>query len=236
MFLNKMPKNRTGGKKGKKQSSKGVFLDSKIEHPDGAEQEIGVITKLLGNRRMMVTCFRTVKQTDDSALLSRGATAGAAAGAVGPHWPQSNVLDAEQARLLAAANDTRGGGGEDSKDSTKKERMCHVRGKLRGRVWMNVGDYVLISLHTDLDDEKGDIIHKYPQHQISGLKKDGMIPSNTEINEGSGTSEYTNNDDIFEFVEMDSDEECKDMKQPSREMPPSSSEEESEDDFNVDEI
>ena len=54
-----MPKNRTGGKKGRKQSSKGVNLDTKIEFPDD-DEEIGVINKLLGNRRMMVTCCRPV--------------------------------------------------------------------------------------------------------------------------------------------------------------------------------
>ena len=39
-------------------------------------------------------------------------------------------------------------------------RLCHIRGKLRKRVWMGVGDIVLLGLR-DFQDQKADIILKY---------------------------------------------------------------------------
>ena len=37
------------------------------------------------------------------------------------------------------------------------KRLCHIRGKMRKKVWVMVGDIVLVSLR-DFQDEKGDII------------------------------------------------------------------------------
>lgn len=58
-----------------------------------------------------------------------------------------------------------------------KRRICHIRGGLRKKVWLNVGDLVLISLREFLKDDKekygrGDIIDKYDPAHISRLKRD----------------------------------------------------------------
>ncbi len=58
-----------------------------------------------------------------------------------------------------------------------KRRLCHIRGGLRKKVWLNVGDLVLISLREFLKDDKekygrGDIIDKYDPSHVSKLKKD----------------------------------------------------------------
>lgn len=61
-----------------------------------------------------------------------------------------------------------------------KTRLCHIRGSMRKRVWMNVGDLVLISLRSfektpDEDAtktyEKGDIVAKYDEEHYGKLKK-----------------------------------------------------------------
>ena len=39
-------------------------------------------------------------------------------------------------------------------------RLCHIRGKLRKKVWVNQGDIVLIGLR-DYQDAKADVILKY---------------------------------------------------------------------------
>merc|ERR1712195_417513 len=39
-------------------------------------------------------------------------------------------------------------------------RLCHIRGKLRKRVWIGVGDIVLLGLR-EFQDQKADIILKY---------------------------------------------------------------------------
>ena len=66
-----------------------------------------------------------------------------------------------------------------------KRRLCHIRGGLRKKVWLNVGDLVLISLREfgsatvggDEDSasnkwERGDIINKYDSGHVGRLKKD----------------------------------------------------------------
>jgi translation initiation factor 1A len=57
-------------------------------------------------------------------------------------------------------------------DNTK--RICHIRGKLHRRVWMSLGDVVLISTR-DYQEEKGDIIHKYNQEEVKLLKAEGLL-------------------------------------------------------------
>merc|ERR1711884_173099 len=40
------------------------------------------------------------------------------------------------------------------------KRLCHIRGKLRKKVWINQSDIVLIGLR-DYQDAKADVIQKY---------------------------------------------------------------------------
>eukprot|EP00414_Alexandrium_minutum_P007027 CAMPEP_0113819932 /NCGR_PEP_ID=MMETSP0328-20130328/986_1 /TAXON_ID=39455 /ORGANISM="Alexandrium minutum" /LENGTH=142 /DNA_ID=CAMNT_0000787865 /DNA_START=108 /DNA_END=536 /DNA_ORIENTATION=+ /assembly_acc=CAM_ASM_000350 len=65
-------------------------------------------------------------------------------------------------------------------DGTK--RLCHIRGKMRKKVWVNQGDIVLVSLR-DFQDEKGDIIVKYTSDEARNLKTYGELPDNVKINE-----------------------------------------------------
>jgi translation initiation factor 1A len=55
-------------------------------------------------------------------------------------------------------------------DSTTK--ICHIRGKFKRRVWINVGDTVLISLR-EFEDGKADVIHKYTPEESEILKFQG---------------------------------------------------------------
>jgi translation initiation factor 1A len=51
------------------------------------------------------------------------------------------------------------------------KRLCHIRGKMRKRVWIATGDIVLISLR-DFQDEKADIITKRIQETFAILAKE----------------------------------------------------------------
>jgi translation initiation factor 1A len=55
----------------------------------------------------------------------------------------------------------------------KKERLCHVRGKMRKRDWVNEGDIILIGIR-EYDPNKADIISKLTNSQIRDLKKGGI--------------------------------------------------------------
>lgn len=75
-------------------------------------------------------------------------------------------------------------------------RLCHVRGKLRGKTFIFLGDIVLISLR-DFQDNKADIISKYSNDHINILKNEG------DINFENTKSEIENNmESIFSFDEI----------------------------------
>ena len=81
-------------------------------------------------------------------------------------------------------------------------RLCHIRGKLRKRVWINQSDIVLIGLR-DFQDAKADVILKYSADEARNLKSYGEFPDSVKINEaiefgGEG-------DDDIEFDDVDSD-------------------------------
>ena len=54
-------------------------------------------------------------------------------------------------------------------------RLCHIRGKMRKKVWIGNGDIILVSLR-DFQDEKADIIMKYNAEEARSLKAMGELP------------------------------------------------------------
>ncbi|MFH4979947.1 hypothetical protein AB6A40_006656 [Gnathostoma spinigerum] len=64
-----------------------------------------------------------------------------------------------------------------------KPRLCHIRGKLRKKVWINTGDIILIGLR-DYQDDKADVILKYNPDEARNLKSCGQLPENAKLNEG----------------------------------------------------
>jgi translation initiation factor 1A len=61
-----------------------------------------------------------------------------------------------------------------------RTRLCKIRGSLR--VWIQVGDIVLISLR-DFEDTKADVIWKYTADEAKKLKRNGALPDCTKLNE-----------------------------------------------------
>lgn len=94
------------------------------------------------------------------------------------------------------------------------ERLCHVRGKMRRRVWVVLGDYVLVGLR-DYQDKKGDIIHKYTANQTGKLIKSGLIKAPTDnytyepdVDDDVDTyiKETINYDDLYDDISCSSDD------------------------------
>jgi translation initiation factor 1A len=99
-----------------------------------------------------------------------------------------------------------------------RERICHIRGNMRKKVWLSPGDIVLISLReldrsgntTTASIERGDICAKYDQRVIYKLKdKDRTINDRLftiiEKNEGTGNKGGIPAQDEFGFVFDDDD-------------------------------
>jgi translation initiation factor 1A len=83
-------------------------------------------------------------------------------------------------------------------DWTKKNKIGNIRGKMRKRVFVNLGDIVLVT-ERDFDDSKVDIIGKFQPSQMGYLKRFVDVPP---INELSGTGDID-----FEYEGEDGDED-----------------------------
>jgi len=73
-----------------------------------------------------------------------------------------------------------------------KTRQCHIRGKMRKKVWINKGDIILLGLR-DYQDNKADVIAKYKPDEIRQLKilkhlpdKDDYTQEDNDDNKNDG--------------------------------------------------
>jgi len=68
-----------------------------------------------------------------------------------------------------------------------KKRICHIRGKMRKKVWVNVSDIVLLGLRA-FQDAKADVILKYTADESRKLKSLGELPDSTSIVDTGSTA------------------------------------------------
>ena len=55
------------------------------------------------------------------------------------------------------------------------ERLCRIRGKMKRRVWIRIGDVVLVSPWDFQSDKRGDLIWRYTRSQAELLRKKGYL-------------------------------------------------------------
>lgn len=131
-----------------------------------------------------------------------------------------------------------------------KTRLCHIRGSMRKKVWINIGDIVLISgrdfekdlAQTGKTYERGDVVAKYTTEHIGKLKKlpdinkklfmqlettDGAVLAEIGKREASGISH--NEDDLGIIFEDDG-------RKDSESQGDASGEEHSDRDIDIDDI
>jgi len=83
------------------------------------------------------------------------------------------------------------------------KRLCHIRGKMRKKVWVSTGDIILVGLR-DFQDEKADVILKYNADEARSLKAYGELPDNIRVNETETFNEEENeNDAFFDFEDIE---------------------------------
>ena len=89
------------------------------------------------------------------------------------------------------------------------KRLCHIRGKLRKKVWINQSDIILVGLR-DYQDAKADVILKYSADEARNLKSYGEFPESIKITD---TLEFGRDlDDDIEFDDVDSDDSGSDER------------------------
>ena len=108
-------------------------------------------------------------------------------------------------------------------------RMCHICGKMKGRVYIEPGDVVLITLRDFMENatandlkgvKTGDIVGKYAAEQFASLKKENGVNLKLFMKLEAGGhcvgeigTDYTDTvivaaeDDGFEFEHQDSEDE-----------------------------
>jgi translation initiation factor 1A len=68
--------------------------------------------------------------------------------------------------------------------SDGETRVCHISGKLRKKVWINISDIVLISIRS-FQDSKGDVLLKYTPEEARKLENKNEIPHNSYVDDTS---------------------------------------------------
>ncbi len=56
-----------------------------------------------------------------------------------------------------------------------RERLCRIRGKMKRRVWIRVGDVVLVSPWDFESDKRGDLFWRYTRAQAEDLRRRGYV-------------------------------------------------------------
>ncbi|ABL77833.1 translation initiation factor aIF-1A [Thermofilum pendens] len=64
--------------------------------------------------------------------------------------------------------------------SDGKVRLCRIPGKFKKRMWMKVGDVVLVA-PWDFQPERGDIIYRYTSNELQKLEKKGLLKELKEL-------------------------------------------------------
>ena len=109
------------------------------------QEQYGQITRNLGDGRMMIWCF--------------------------PHVAKEKKVKGRAEEEEEEEEE------EEDKFEEKKgaQRLGIIRGKMKKRVWMVAGDFVLVSLR-EFQDEKCDIVHKYDITEVRKLMASGELP------------------------------------------------------------
>ncbi len=118
----------------------------------------------------------------------------------------------EYARVLKMLGDGR----LEAKCSDNVIRICHIRGKMRKRIWINKGDLLLVDIRPYQTD-KADIVHKYYDEEDRTLKDYGELINGTakEEEEENGTEVKFGMDMESDSIDISdsSDSSTKDMKE-----------------------
>merc|ERR1740139_1826249 len=137
------------------------------------------------------------------------------------------IADAEQAygQVLRLLGDSR----LEIQCTDGLKRVGHIRGTMRKKVWIGMGDVVLVSKR-EFEDEKCDIILKYTEDEVRKLKSLNEIPESIKLPENE---DKPNNDGDIVFGSDDEGEPQMKKKWSKDAVSESDSMSEEEKDFDV---
>ncbi|MBU5689987.1 MAG: translation initiation factor eIF-1A [Candidatus Aenigmatarchaeota archaeon] len=56
-----------------------------------------------------------------------------------------------------------------------KERIARIPGKLRKKIWIRVGDLILVQPWKEMPDQRADVVWRYTNTQASWLQKNNYL-------------------------------------------------------------
>ncbi|RNA03550.1 eukaryotic translation initiation factor Y-chromosomal [Brachionus plicatilis] len=116
------------------------------------------------------------------------------------------LLIAEPGQTYAQVLKMLGSGNVEALCNDNKKRICHIRGKMNKKIWINVGDLILISVR-DFQNEKADVIAKYNSDEARTLKNKGEILENSGIDETALFKQENTGDEILFYEDFSDSEE-----------------------------
>lgn len=111
------------------------------------------------------------------------------------------ILKEEEGQEYAQVVRMLGNGRLEAQCFDGKTRLCHIRGKMRKKMWVNQGDIVLLGLR-EFQDSKADVIHKYTADEARRLKYQGQIPDTAKINTTETAADDEDDECAFDFEEI----------------------------------
>ena len=93
------------------------------------------------------------------------------------HDHRRDLIFAEPGQVYAKVTDMLGGGRVRLTCVDGRDRLGVIRGTMRRKVWLHVGDIVLVGTR-DFQDDKADVIHKYLQDEARALSNYKELPPN----------------------------------------------------------
>jgi translation initiation factor 1A len=115
------------------------------------------------------------------------------------------------------------------------KRVGHIRGKIKKKVWIALGDIVLVALR-EYEKDKCDIIQKYTEDEVRKLKQMGEIPESIKLPESDKKEKDDGYGDIV--FEGDDDEDEQDVgvrkRNNKKDLPSDSDEDNSEEEKDID--
>lgn len=118
------------------------------------------------------------------------------------------------------------------------KRMAHIRGTMRKKIWIAMGDIVLVALR-EYESDKCDIILKYTEDEVRKLKSMNEIPASIKLPENENQNKDDGYEDIVFGGESDDEEEntnVKGKRNKQRDLPSSDSESDEDKDLDIDNI
>lgn len=104
-----------------------------------------------------------------------GAPPGAPQAGVAPEQERVRLPRRHEKELFAIVIELKGGSRMTVQCEDGKERMCRIPGRIRKRLWIKDGDYVVVKPWEVEADEKCDLEYRYTRAQSEALKARGIL-------------------------------------------------------------